>query len=79
FYPYDHSIVPGQRIKDQPLSTKGGIIIGDDAWIGYGVVILDGVTVGKGAAIGAGAVVTNDVPRAAVAAGVPARVLKMRG
>jgi acetyltransferase-like isoleucine patch superfamily enzyme len=79
FYPYDHSIVPGKRIKAQPLSTKGGITVEDDAWIGYGVVILDGVTVGKGAAIGAGAVVTNDVPPEAVAAGVPARVLKMRG
>jgi acetyltransferase-like isoleucine patch superfamily enzyme len=79
FYPYDHSIAAGKRIKDQPLSTKGGITIGDDAWIGYGAIILDGVNIGKGAVIGAGAVVTNDVPQAAVAAGVPARVLKMRG
>lgn len=78
FYPYDHGIAPGEPIKKQPLQTKGGIIIDDDAWLGFGVIVLDGVRIGKGAVVGAGAVVTHDVPDGAIAAGVPARVINMR-
>jgi acetyltransferase-like isoleucine patch superfamily enzyme len=52
--------------------------IEDDADIGTGAVILPGVRIGKGAQIGAGAVVSHDIPAFAIAAGVPARVLRMR-
>lgn len=79
FYPYDHSTEPGTPISRQPLQTKGGIVIGDDVWLGVGVLVLDGVTIGEGAVIGAGAVVTGDVPKGAIAVGVPARVIKTRG
>jgi acetyltransferase-like isoleucine patch superfamily enzyme len=79
FYPYDHGFAPGVPISRQPLQTKGGIVIGDEAWLGYGVIVLSGVRIGKGAVIGAGAVVTEDVPDGAIAAGVPARILKLRG
>ncbi|WP_275983364.1 DapH/DapD/GlmU-related protein [Chroococcidiopsis sp. CCMEE 29] len=78
FYPYDHGVAPGELISKQPLQTKGGIIIDDDAWLGFGVIVLDGVRIGKGAVVGAGAVVTHDVPDGAIAAGVPARVINMR-
>lgn len=78
FYPYDHSIAPGEQIKNQPLQTKGGIVIDDDAWLGFGVTVLDGVRIGKGAVVGAGAVVSNNVPDGAIAVGVPARVINMR-
>lgn len=78
FYPYAHGIAPGELIKNQPLQTKGGIIIDDDAWLGCGVIVLDGVRIGKGAVVGAGAVVTSDVPDDAIALGVPARVVNMR-
>ena len=53
--------------------------VGKWADIGTNAVLLPGVTVGEGAMIGAGAVVTRDVPAYAVAAGVPARVLRLRG
>ena len=79
FYPYDHGIAPDERITRQPLTTKGPIIIDDDVWLGIGVIVLSGVRIGKGAVIGAGAVVIQDIPDNAIAAGVPARVLKMRG
>lgn len=78
FYSYDHGIAPGELIRDQPLQSKGPIIIEDDAWLGFGVIVLAGVRIGKGAVIGAGSVVTGDVPEGAVAAGSPARVVKMR-
>ncbi len=79
FYPYDHSFAPGEIIRDQPLKTKGGITIGDDVWFGFGVIVLDGVRIGDGAVIGAGSVVTRDIPGGAIAAGSPARVLRIRG
>ena len=53
-------------------------VIGNDVWIGQGVLIKPGVTIGNGAVIGMGSVVTHDVPAYAVAAGNPARVIKMR-
>jgi acetyltransferase-like isoleucine patch superfamily enzyme len=52
--------------------------IGCDVWIGARVFIGQGVTVGHGAVIGAGAVVVKDIPPYAIAAGVPARVLRYR-
>ena len=78
FYPFDHGIESCRPIAEQPLTSKGPIVIEDEAWLGYGVIVLSGVRIGKGAVIGAGSVVTRDVPDGAVAAGVPARVLKMR-
>ncbi len=77
-YPHNHGVMPGQPIRKQPLETKGPIIIGDDAWLGTGVVVLGGVRIGHGAVIGAGAVVTHDIPNGAIATGVPAHVVKMR-
>ncbi len=61
----------------QPLEGKP-IVIENDVWISSNCVILPGVTLGTGCVIGAGAIVTKDVPRYAVMAGVPARVIKMR-
>lgn len=78
FYSYAHGMAPGQLIEHQPLQTKGGITVKDDAWLGHGVIVLDGVCIGKGAVVGAGAVVTQDIPDGAIATGVPARVINMR-
>lgn len=60
----------------RPVIHGGDIVIGDRVWIGDRAVILGGVHIGEGAVIGANAVVTHDIPPYAVAAGVPAKVIK---
>lgn len=53
--------------------------IGDDAWIGAGVIILPGCRrVGVGAVVGAGSVVTKDVADFSIVVGNPARVIGKR-
>ncbi|WP_455581835.1 CatB-related O-acetyltransferase [Dysosmobacter sp.] len=58
--------------------NKGGILVGNDVWIGYEAVILSGVTIGDGAIIGARTVVTGDVPPYTIAGGVPAKPIRRR-
>ena len=78
FYCYDHGIDPGVMIMEQPLKTKGGISVGDGAWLGHRVTVLQGVSIGAGAVIAAGSVVVHSIPDNAIAAGVPARVIRYR-
>lgn len=66
-------------IIQQPSISQGGIRIQENVWLGARVTVLDGVTIGRDAVIGAGALVTRDIPPLAVAAGVPARVMRLRG
>ena len=54
------------------------ITIGNNMWLGGGVIVLPGVTIGDDTVVGAGAVVTRDLPAGVVAAGVPARVIRER-
>ncbi|HEX4977293.1 MAG TPA: sugar O-acetyltransferase [Nocardioides sp.] len=52
------------------------IRIGDNVWLGGGVVVCPGVTIGDDTVVGAGAVVTRDLPARVVAVGNPARVIR---
>ena len=78
FYPYNHEMDPAESIRAQPVYSRSGISVGDEAWIGFGVVLLDGAKVGKGAVIAAGAVVSTEIPDYAIAGGIPARVISQR-
>lgn len=83
---HDHRAV-GQAMRNAPWVGDPGhdrsaadnqLVVEGDAWIGFGAIVLSGVTIGRGAVIAAGAVVTRDVPRYAVVAGVPARQIGSR-
>jgi maltose O-acetyltransferase len=52
------------------------ITIGDNVWLGGGVIVLGGVSIGENTVVGAGAVVTRDLPANVVAVGNPARVIR---
>lgn len=52
------------------------ITIGDNVWIGGGVIVCPGVTIGSNSVIGAGAVVTKNIPENVVAAGNPCKIIK---
>jgi carbonic anhydrase/acetyltransferase-like protein (isoleucine patch superfamily)/acyl carrier protein len=54
------------------------IVIEKNVWLGAHVVVMDGVTIGENSIIAAGSVVTQDIPRYRIAAGMPARVVAKR-
>jgi acetyltransferase-like isoleucine patch superfamily enzyme len=67
-----HPLLPNDR---QTLTT-GKIHIKQNAWIGAGAIILQGVTVGENAVVAAGAVVSTDVAPNTVVGGIPAKPIK---
>lgn len=58
------------------IETGLPITLGDDCWIGGGVIVCPGVTIGSRSIVGAGSVVTRDIPDDTVAAGNPARIIR---
>lgn len=52
------------------------ISIGNNSWIGEGVIIMPGVTIGEGCVIGAHSVVSRNIPNYSIAVGSPAKVIK---
>lgn len=67
----------GTNITDA-WDNNGDIVIGNDVWIGYEAVIMQGVHIGDGAIIGTRAVVTKDVAPYTIVGGVPAREIRKR-
>ena len=69
---------PAARVIDISKTSIRSVRVGNDVWIGFGTLVMDGVSIGDGAIIGAGAVVTKNIPPYAVAAGVPAKIIRYR-
>jgi acetyltransferase-like isoleucine patch superfamily enzyme len=57
-------------------TTRKGIQIGQNCWIGAKVTILDGVTIGNNCVIAAGSIVTKSAEANSVYAGVPAKKIR---
>jgi virginiamycin A acetyltransferase len=71
-------LVEADPMSQGDVVSKGDVEIGNDVWIGRGAKILGGVTIGDGAVIAAWSVVTRSIPPYTIAAGVPARAIKLR-
>lgn len=73
----NHPIEPS--LRDRALQYNKDVYIGENVWIGAGVVIVPGVRIGKNSVIGAGSIVTKDIPENVAAVGNPCRVLREIG
>ncbi|MBA2368508.1 MAG: sugar O-acetyltransferase [Candidatus Protochlamydia sp.] len=73
-YAASHPIIASERIKG--LESAWPITIGDNVWLGGGVIVCPGVTIGNNTTIGAGSVVIKDIPANVLAVGNPCRVIK---
>ena len=62
--------------RSSGLEFAKAISIGEDVWIGGGVIICPGITIGDRTIIGAGSVVTKDIPSDMFAAGNPCKVIR---
>ena len=73
-YKYDRLDIP---ICKQEKTSKG-INIGENVWLGAGVVVLDGVIIGSGAIVAPNSVVATKVPENAIVQGNPAKIVFTR-
>ncbi|WP_454195823.1 sugar O-acetyltransferase [Nocardia sp. Marseille-Q1738] len=64
------------ELRRERWETAAAIEIGDNVWLGGGVIVCPGVTIGANTVVGAGSVVTRDLPARVFAAGNPCRVIR---
>ena len=69
-----HPVAPTPR-RDK-LEAALPITIGENVWLGGGVIVCPGVTIGDNTVVGAGSVVVRDLPANVVAVGSPARIVR---
>lgn len=69
-----HPMLP--ELRKHGIQYNMPIHIGENCWLGAGVIVVPGVTIGDNVVIGAGSVVTKDIPSNSVAMGTPCRVVR---
>jgi acetyltransferase-like isoleucine patch superfamily enzyme len=74
-----HSLAPEARNTSHENIPAEEVVIGDGVWLGADVYVCKGVSVGDRSVIGAKSVVTKSIPPNCLAAGIPARVIRMLG
>lgn len=67
----------GNKIGEAIDSERSEVLIGAGSFIGFGATILPGARIGRNCMVGAGSVVAGTIPDNSVAAGVPAKVLRV--
>ena len=72
-----HPIDP--ELRSQGYQFNSSIKIGNNCWLGAGVIVLPGITIGDNTVIGAGSVVTKDIPANVIAVGNPCKILRPIG
>jgi acetyltransferase-like isoleucine patch superfamily enzyme len=68
--------IPKNRTSIEGMNTP--VIIGNDVYLGDGIVVMPGVTIGDGAVVAANAVVTKDVEPYTIVGGIPAKKIRDR-
>lgn len=79
FHASNHNFNDVEELIRKQGITARGIYIGNNCWIGAGVVFCDGVTIGDGCVIGANAIVTKDFSANSIIVGGPAKKIGVRG
>lgn len=69
-----HPVSP--RLREIGCQFNAPVKIGNNCWLGTGVIVLPGITIGDNSVIGAGSVVTKDIPANVVAVGNPCKILR---
>lgn len=74
-YTVNHPVDPKERLE-KGYAIAASVNIGDNVWIGGGVIINPGITIGENTVVGSGSVVTKSLPANVLAAGVPAKIIR---
>ncbi|MCD8019800.1 MAG: sugar O-acetyltransferase [Clostridiales bacterium] len=69
-----HPILP--ELRKQGYQYNMSVRIGENCWLGAGVLVMPGITIGDNVVIGAGSVITKDIPSNVIAVGNPCRILR---
>ena len=70
--------IEGPMCRNYDEKGKGGVVLGDDVWLGSHVAVLDGVAIGNGCVVASGSTVTKDLVAGSINMGVPARTVRQR-
>ena len=69
-----HPLLP--ELRQQGYQYNFPVRVGNNCWIGAGVIIVPGITIGENVVIGAGSIVTHDLPANVIAVGNPCKVIR---
>jgi maltose O-acetyltransferase len=68
--------IEDHEARRRRFESAAPITIGDNVWLGGGVIVCAGVTIADNAVVGAGSVVTRDIPPRTLAVGSPCKVIR---